>query len=100
MLGDLRTSSVKVNVDMCYLRLLRSLFTKLAKSHISAQFFVRVYALGWYTYFETSQVLLFFFVSEKRGPKLEFMNDIDEVILKKFLNYLCFLEELLKNIAV
>ena len=37
------------------LRSLQPLFMKLAKSNISAQFFV--YVLGWYTYFETSQVL-------------------------------------------
>ena len=39
------------------LRFLQPLFAKLAKSHISFQFFVRVYVLGWYTYFETPQVL-------------------------------------------
>ena len=32
-------------------------FTKLAKSHISAQFLVIVCVLEWYTYFETAQVL-------------------------------------------
>ena len=42
------------------LRSLQPLFTKLAKSHISAQFFVRVFVLGWYIYF----------VSEQRGSKL------------------------------
>ena len=41
------------------------LFMKLAKSHISAQFFVRVYVLGWYTCFETPQVLFFFCFREK-----------------------------------
>ena len=39
------------------LRSLQPLFTKLAKSHISAQFLVRMFVLGWYTYFETAQVL-------------------------------------------
>ena len=39
-------------------RSLQPLFTKsIAKSHISAQFFVRVFVLGWYTYFETWQIL-------------------------------------------
>ena len=60
------------------LRSLQPLFMKLAKSHISAQFLVRVYVLGWYTYFETPQVL-FSIVFEKRGSKFwEFMNDIHE----------------------
>ena len=40
-------------------RVTPTIFTKLAKSHISAQFFVRVFVLGWYTYFETEQVLFF-----------------------------------------
>ena len=47
------------------LRSLQPLFTKLAKSHISAQFFVRVYVSGWYTYFETPQVLFSFCFREK-----------------------------------
>ena len=29
----------------------------LVKSHIPAEFFVRVFVLGWYTYSETAQVL-------------------------------------------
>ena len=41
------------------------LFTKLAKSHISAQLFVRVFVLGWYTYFETAQVLFSLCFREK-----------------------------------
>ena len=47
------------------LRSLQSLFTKLAKSHISAEFFVRVYVLRWYTYFETAQVLFLICFREK-----------------------------------
>ena len=39
------------------LRSLQPLFTKLTKSHISAQYFVKVFVLGWYTYFESAQVL-------------------------------------------
>ena len=56
-----------VGVEIDDLRSLQPLFTKLAKAHISAQFFV--FVLGWYTYFETAQV--FSFVSEKRGQKSE-----------------------------
>ena len=41
------------------LRSLEPLFKKIAKSHLSAQFFVRVFVLGWYTYFETAQVLFY-----------------------------------------
>ena len=79
------------------LRSLQPLSMKLAKSHISAEFFVRVYVLGWYTYFETPQVL-FSFVSEKRGSKLwEFMNDIHEVHFKNFLYFLCFLKNYWKK---
>ena len=52
-----------------HLRALQRHFTKLAKSHLSAQFLVRVFVLGWYIYFETAQVLVSF-VSEKRGSKL------------------------------
>ena len=40
-------------------------FTKLSKSHISAQFFVRVFVLGWHTYFETAQVLFSLCFREK-----------------------------------
>ena len=39
------------------LKVTRTTFFQLAKSHISAQFFVTVFVLGWYTYFETGQVL-------------------------------------------
>ena len=39
------------------LRSCQPLFTKLAEYHISAQFFVTVFVLGWYKYFETAQVL-------------------------------------------
>ena len=49
-------------------RPLQPLFTKLTKSHISTQFFVEVFVLGWYTYFETAEVLFSLF-SEKRGVK-------------------------------
>ena len=55
-------------------------FTKLAKSHISAQFFVRVFVLGWYTYFETAQVLLSLCFREKGVKTLLYMNDIYEVL--------------------
>ena len=37
-------------------RSLEPLFTKLAKSHISAQFFLIVFVSGWYTYFDIAQV--------------------------------------------
>ena len=47
------------------LRSLQPFFTKLAKSHISAQLFVRVCVLGWCTYFETSQVLFSICFREK-----------------------------------
>ena len=48
-----------------YLRSLQPLFTKLAKSHISAQSFLRVFVSGWYTYFETVQVLFSLCFREK-----------------------------------
>ena len=47
------------------LRSLQPLFMKLAKSHISSQFFVRVFVLGWYTYFKTAQVLFSLSFREK-----------------------------------
>ena len=53
------------NPCLC-LRSLQPLFTKLAKSHISAQFFIRVFVLGWYTYSETTQVLFSLCFQEKR----------------------------------
>ena len=40
-------------------------FSKLAKSHIPAQFFVRVFVLGWYIYFETAQVFFSLCFREK-----------------------------------
>ena len=42
-------------------------FTKSAKCQISAQFFIRMYVLGWYTYFEASQVLFSLCFREKGG---------------------------------
>ena len=48
-----------------YLRSLQPLFRKLAKSHISAQFFVREYVLWGHTYFETPQVLFSLCFREK-----------------------------------
>ena len=47
------------------LKVTPALFTKLAKSHVSAQFFVRVFILGWYTYFETAQISFFLRFREK-----------------------------------
>ena len=41
------------------------LFTKLARSQVFAQFFVRVFVLGWYTYFETAQISFFLRFREK-----------------------------------
>ena len=57
------SSYLKVTPTSC-------LFTKLAKSHISAQFFVRVFVLGWYTYFESAQVLFSLCFREKRVETL------------------------------
>ena len=48
-----------------HLKSLQLLFTKLAKSRISAQFFVEVFVSGWYTYFETVQVLFSLCFREK-----------------------------------
>ena len=56
-------------VKIAHSRSLQPLFTKLAKSHISAQFFVGMFVLGWYTYFETAQVL--FPLPGKRGRNSE-----------------------------
>ena len=70
---------------------LQPIFTKLAKSHISAQFFVIVYVLGWYTYVKTPQVLFSFCFRDKGSKLSEFMNDIDDVSLKNFLHFLYFL---------
>ena len=65
---------------------------KLAKSHISAQFFVRVFVLGWYTYFETAQVLFSIFFPRKGGQNSEnLMNDFHEVLFKNCLYFLCLL---------
>ena len=44
-------------ISMYHLRSFQPFVTKLAKSHISAQFSIRMFVLGWYTYFETVEVL-------------------------------------------
>ena len=48
------TKKVPQTTIITILKVTPTTFTKLAKSHISAQFFVRVYVLGRYTYFETA----------------------------------------------
>ena len=70
------------------LRSLQLFFKKLAKSHISAQFFVRVFVLGWYTYFETAQDLFSLCFREK-GVKTLKIYDFHEVLFKNFLYFLC-----------
>ena len=65
--------------DICHdrksaLRSLQPLFTKLAKSQISAQFFVRMYVQGLYTYFESAQVLFSLYFREKGGGCLNSEN--------------------------
>ena len=63
------------------LRSLEPLFTKLAKSHIPAQFFVCLYQCG--THILRPHKFYFPFVSEKRGSKLwKFMNDFHELLFK------------------
>ena len=57
-----RSTGIKQNN---VLRSLQPLFTKSAKPHISAQFFARMCVLGWYTYFETAQVLFSLCFREK-----------------------------------
>ena len=54
-------------IKFCLLRSLEPIFKKIAKSHLSAQFFIRVFVLGWYTYFEAAQVLFSFCFREKRS---------------------------------
>ena len=44
---------------------LQPVFTKIAKLQLPAQFFVRIYVLGWYTYFEAAQLLFAFCFREK-----------------------------------
>ena len=70
-----------------HLRSLQPLFTKLAKTHISAQFLVMVYVLGWCTYFETQQVL-FSLCFQEKGVKT--LNDIHELLLKMFCIFFAF----------
>ena len=56
---------------MKHSRSLQSLLSQLAKSHISAQFFDRLYVLGWYTYFETAQVWFSLCFREKEVKTLK-----------------------------
>ena len=53
------------------LRSPQPLFTKFAKFHISARFFVRVFVLGWYTYFETAQAFSSLCFREKEVKTLK-----------------------------
>ena len=53
------------NAPNMFLRSLQPLFTKVVKSHVFAQFFVRVFVSGWYTYIETAQVLFSLYFREK-----------------------------------
>ena len=54
-----------------WLKVTPTTFTKLAKSHVSAQFFVRVFVSGWYTYFETAQDLFSLCFREKEVKTLK-----------------------------
>ena len=53
------------------LRSLQLLFAKIAKSHLSAQFSLEVFVLGWYTYFEAPQVLFSPLFPRKGGQHSE-----------------------------
>ena len=82
------------------LRSLQPLFTKLATSHISIQFFcksvcIRVLHIFW------DRVSFISLCFREKGSKLwKFMNDFHEVLLNKCLYFLCLLKNCWKNIAV
>ena len=62
---EIMSQTAILNIFKICVNVTPTTFYEISKSHISAQFFVREYVLGWYTYFETAQVLFSLCFREK-----------------------------------